>query len=134
MQPNKMLACHIHEYGDESDGCKSLGSHCNPKNNNHGYTCLSIWKNKPKKCFINESHAGDLLNNIKSDRNGKFTYVYTDSRLRLSGDISESIIGRSVVIHSGIDDIGLGGDAESLKTGNAGSRMACAIIGHSKNN
>ena len=42
------------------------------------------------------------------------------------------IIGRSVVIHDGVDDLGLGGNPESLKTGNAGGRLACALIGHSK--
>ena len=28
----------------------------------------------------------------------------------------------------GVDDLGLGGDAGSLATGNAGSRVACCII------
>ena len=62
--------------------------------------------------------------------------------LTLYGD--QSIIGRTVVIHEGADDLGLGGldsngnvidqkvHQESLKTGNAGGRMACAIIGLSK--
>jgi superoxide dismutase, Cu-Zn family len=132
MHPNKMRACHIHEYGDESQGCKSLGSHWNPYGNNHSYTCLSIGKNKPNKCSPYRSHAGDLLNNITVNRQGSFSYSYTDSRLQIRGDISQSIIGRSIVIHDGIDDLGLGGNPESLKTGNAGGRMACAIIGHSK--
>jgi Cu-Zn family superoxide dismutase len=133
IEPNMMCACHIHEYGDESDGCKSLGSHWNPTGSNHGYTCLSIGENKPKKYSGSvSSHAGDLLNNIQADKHGKFSYIYKDPRVRLKGDISESIVGRSVVIHYGIDDLGLGGDSESLKTGNAGGRMACSIIGHSK--
>ena len=48
------------------------------------------------------------------------------------GDIDKSVIGRSIVIHNGIDDLGLGGTDESLKTGSAGSRMACAIISRVK--
>ena len=132
MIPNKIRACHIHEYGDESQGCTSLGSHWNPYGSNHGYICLSMGKNKPNKCSPYQSHAGDLLNNISINRKGSFSYSYTDPRVQLRGDISDSIIGRSVVIHDGIDDLGLGGNPESLKTGNAGGRMACAIIGHSK--
>jgi Cu-Zn family superoxide dismutase len=34
-----------------------------------------------------------------------------------------------VVIHKGEDDLGLGFNKESKITGNAGARMACAIIG-----
>lgn len=34
-----------------------------------------------------------------------------------------------MVLHSGTDDLGLGGDLASKKTGNAGSRLACGVIG-----
>ena len=133
-KPNNINACHIHQYGDMLEGCKSLGPHWNPSNSKHGHTNLSIGldkhiKLKNQNC---QSHAGDLLNNIKADSNGRFYYEYLDYRINLFGDVSESIIGRSVVIHNGVDDLGLGNNKESLETGNAGERIDCAIIGHSK--
>ena len=45
-----------------------------------------------------------------------------------------NILGRGLIIHEDEDDCGKGGDAESLKTGNAGKRIACAVIGYSKEN
>ena len=34
-----------------------------------------------------------------------------------------------IIIHQDRDDLGLGNNKESLKTGNAGKRLACGIIG-----
>ena len=114
--PYAIHAIHIHEYGDLREGCKSLGGHLNLKNKNHG-----------NLHDIENSHTGDLINNIYADKNGFFNYSYRDSRLQI-----KYITGCSIVIHEGIDDLGLGGNAESLKTGNAGTRMACSIIGKAK--
>ena len=118
--PHAKHAIHIHEFGDLSDGCKSLGPHYNPTNETHG----SIdFPNAPR-------HAGDLINNFTTDDKGKFEYAYVDDKLS-KVDFSD-IYGRSIVIHDGIDDLGRGkgkNKAESLETGNAGTRLACGIIG-----
>ena len=109
---------HIHQSGDLREGCNSLCAHFNPYNKNHG---------GPKD---KERHVGDL-GNIEPDSNGEVNKTIYDKLIKLSG--KNSIIGRSVVIHEDRDDLGRGGNAESLKTGNAGKRIACGVIGLSKN-
>ena len=39
-----------------------------------------------------------------------------------------SVVGRSVMIHAGGDDLGRGGHELSASTGNAGARVACGEI------
>ena len=102
---------HIHEFGDMSDGCKSMGGHYNPDNVNHG--------------DLNEGHVGDL-GNIEADDNGKADFSIKAHRVDLIGD--RSVVGRGIVVHADPDDLGKGGDEESLKTGNAGDRLACGVI------
>ena len=102
---------HIHEFGDMSDGCKSMGGHYNPDNVNHG--------------DLNEGHIGDL-GNIEADENGKADFSIKAHRVDLIGD--RSVVGRGIVVHADPDDLGKGGDEESLKTGNAGDRLACGVI------
>ena len=78
----------------------------------------------------NIRHVGDL-GNIYTDNIGTCRMKYEDNMIKLRG-YKQNIIGRSIVIHAQKDDLGLGGDEESLKTGNAGARIACAVIGYSK--
>lgn len=106
---------HIHEYGDLTDGCKSACSHFNPFNKKHGGLKST------------ERHAGDLGNIIS--HNGIAKGKLFDNVLSLNYKNKTCIIGRMIIIHRDEDDLGLGGNEESLKTGNAGERVACGVIG-----
>lgn len=71
-------------------------------------------------------HVGDL-GNIMADNSGVATFSFSDSIISLSG--INSVVGRAVLVHEKADDLGQGADADSKKTGNAGSRLACGVIG-----
>ena len=114
LTPGKEQGFHVHELGDMTDGCESLGSHYNPFGNDHG---------GPDD---QNRHIGDL-GNVQVDDQGTASFKKTDELLELSGPFS--IIGRSCIIHAGTDDLGKGGDEESLTTGNAGDRIGCGVIG-----
>ena len=81
---------------------------------------------------MKKRHVGDL-GNIETNSKGDAKYHFYDSIIKLSGSKS-NIIDRGLIIHEDEDDCGNGGNAESLKTGNAGKRIACAVIGYSKDN
>lgn len=105
---------HIHEFGDLTEGCKSAGPHFNPDGKTHG----------GRKDIVR--HVGDL-GNLLTNAKGAAEMCIMDQVTTLYG--ARSIIGRSVVVHKNRDDEGRGGDIESTKTGNAGARIACGVIG-----
>jgi len=117
LDPSSSRGFHIHQFGDVTNGCTSPGSHFNPFNKHHGAPTAS------------ERHVGDL-GNIQSNASGTANFTLKDKLISLNGPLS--IIGRTVVVHAGTDDLGLGGNDESLKTGNAGARAACGVIGISE--
>jgi len=75
---------------------------------------------------VTERHVGDL-GNIEADSTGVATFNFTDSLISLGG--KHNIIGRALVVHNGTDDLGRGGTDDSRKTGSAGGRYACGVIG-----
>lgn len=74
---------HVHEFGDQTNGCISAGAHFNPHNKNHGAPDAA------------ERHVGDL-GNVEADANGKATLDLTDHMISLTGE--HSVIGRCMVV------------------------------------
>ena len=120
LKPKSKNGFHVHEAGDLTDKCTSMCSHFNPHGNTHGRPGM---KNR---------HVGDL-GNIHTNNKGEAKYTFYDDVIKLRGSKS-NIIGRGLIIHEDEDDCGLGNNAESLRTGNSGKRIACAVIGYSKEN
>ena len=106
---------HIHKCGDITKGCSSGCEHFNPFNKNHG------------SLTSKNSHAGDLGNIVSKD--GISIGKIVTSKINIIPSSKKSIIGRMIIVHQDRDDLGLCNDKESLKTGNAGKRLACGIIG-----
>jgi Cu-Zn family superoxide dismutase len=103
---------HIHEFGDcnSADGA-SAGGHFNPDSKQHGAP-MSMMR-----------HMGDM-GNLEADVSGKAHLEYLDSVIKLTGP--NSIIGKSIIVHKGEDDL------KSQPAGNSGPRVACGVIGSTK--
>ncbi|XP_056411656.1 extracellular superoxide dismutase [Cu-Zn]-like isoform X2 [Hyla sarda] len=102
-------AIHIHNFGDLSDGCDSTGGHYNPFKVNH------------------PQHPGDFGNFKVQD--GKIQKNLSNLEATLFGPYS--VFGKSINVHKLTDDLGKGGNQASLENGNAGTRLACCVIGSS---
>ena len=98
---NGVFAFHIHEgsscTGDRNDRYSGAGGHFNPHSCPHPY------------------HAGDMPPLFENDGSAFLTFI-TD-RFTVS-----EVIGRSVIIHAGVDDF------TSQPAGNSGKRIACGTI------
>lgn len=121
LKPNRKYAWHIHEAGDlrtskSKKACSGACAHYNPHHKKHG---------GPRS---KERHVGDL-GNLTTNAQGESRSQVTLSSVKLRGKYS--VIGRSIVIHALEDDLGRGGTIESSKTGSAGARIACGVIGYS---
>lgn len=120
LKKNSFLGFHVHQAGDLTDKCESMCAHFNPYHKNHGCPGMK------------ERHVGDL-GNLTTDINGCAKYQMEDKVIKLRGNVA-NIIGRGLIIHEKEDDCGLGNNETSKINGNAGKRIACAIIGYAKEN
>ena len=104
---------HIHEKGDcTAADASSAGGHFNPHKSSHGSP-----DSQPH-------HAGDL-GNVTADAAGVVQYRVEVTGISL-GTGTDSIIGRSVIVHANPDDL------RSQPAGNAGPRLACGLISKGK--
>jgi len=107
-----MHAIHIHENADCSaaDG-SSAGGHWNPTHEDHG-----------KWGSADGYHKGDI-GNFKVDANGHGTITMTTDEWCIGcDDDAKNIVGKSIVVHDGVDDF------TSQPSGAAGSRVGCGTI------
>ncbi|MFP6649609.1 MAG: superoxide dismutase family protein [Pirellulaceae bacterium] len=97
---------HIHQFGDlrAADG-SSAGGHYNPDGHDHG---------GPDD---EKHHAGDL-GNITANAEGLAMVNIKAKELKVI-----SILGRSIVVHGGVDDL------KSQPSGAAGPRVGVGVIG-----
>ncbi len=105
-------AIHFHENG-KCDGPKftSAGGHYNPQTMKHGFDHAEGF------------HAGDMPN-IMVQKNGKARLELVNTSVTLD-DGPRSLRkpgGTTLIIHGGVDDY------KSQPAGNAGDRIACAVI------
>jgi Cu-Zn family superoxide dismutase len=98
---------HIHDKGDcSAPDAASAGPHFNPTQKHHGGPDTA------------DHHSGDL-GNVTADASGK---AHLDWKGKLSLTGTDSIIGKSVVVHEKEDDL------KTDPSGNSGARIACGVI------
>jgi superoxide dismutase, Cu-Zn family len=117
---NSQHGFHVHEFGDVSasagdkyDGL-NLGGHYNPEGASHQHAGLDSATR----------HAGDL-GNVTADANGTAYIDISVDNISLAG-AKNPILGRGLVLHANPDDL------KTQPTGNAGGRIAVAVIGVGK--
>ena len=108
LNPGQQHGFHIHEKGDCSSGDgMSAGGHFNPGGQPHG----------PQDAA---HHAGDLPA-LRADASGKVDASFSVRGLTI-GAGPDDIVGKGLIVHAAPDDY------RTQPTGNAGARIACAVI------
>jgi len=109
LKPNAEHGFHVHEKGDCSSGDgMSTGGHFNPNGKAHGAHGSST------------HHAGDLPS-LLADMNGNAKLSFETSSITVDSGATD-VVGRGLIIHRDPDDY------KTQPTGNAGPRLACAMI------
>ena len=107
--PGREHGFHVHEAGDcSSDDGMSAKGHFNPFAKPHGH---------PRS---GERHAGDLPA-LRADASGHASIDTEVDIIRVSPGPA-SVVGRGLIVHADPDDY------RTQPTGNAGARLACAVI------
>ena len=109
LKPGAEHGFHVHEKGDCSSGDGlSAGGHFNPGGKPHGHHGMG------------EHHTGDLPS-LKADASG-VAAIHFESRTIHVGGSANDIVGKGLIVHRDPDDF------KTQPTGNAGPRLACAVI------
>ncbi|WP_409476134.1 superoxide dismutase family protein [Stenotrophomonas sp. Y-13] len=111
LKPGSEHGFHIHEKGDCSapDG-SSAGGHFNPGNAEHGSIDAPA------------HHGGDMPNIVADAQGNAHVDGPVSSNVNAGKGDGFDIIGRGLIVHADPDDY------HSQPTGNAGARLACAVI------
>lgn len=109
LKPGATHGFHVHEKGDCSSGDgMSTGGHFNPGGSPHG------------QHGHGGHHAGDLPS-LQADASGVARFSFESTTIRVGGGTTD-VVGRGLIVHRDPDDY------RTQPTGNAGPRLACAVI------
>lgn len=112
LKSNAEHGFHVHEKGDCSSGDgMSTGGHFNPTGAPHGSHATGM------------HHTGDLPS-LKADAGGVARFSFESSSISVGSGITD-IVGKGLIVHRDPDDY------RTQPTGNAGPRLACAVISRS---
>ncbi|TWO73057.1 superoxide dismutase family protein [Caenimonas sedimenti] len=109
LKPGAEHGFHVHEKGDCSSGDgMSTGGHFNPGGQPHGQHSHGT------------HHAGDLPS-LRADAAGVARFSFESSTIAVGSGMAD-VVGRGLIVHRDPDDY------RTQPTGNAGPRLACAVI------
>jgi Cu-Zn family superoxide dismutase len=109
LKPNAEHGFHVHEKGDCSSGDgMSAGGHFNPTGAPHGSHGMGM------------HHTGDLPS-LKADAGGIARFSFESGSVAVGSGVTD-VVGKGLIVHRDPDDY------KTQPTGNAGPRLACAVI------